>query len=69
MSSPAMMSWVKSGELIVMVVLGGMGTLFGPLYGAIAFFAAGRMVEAAARPPAQGLGRILADRVRRRCWC
>lgn len=36
--SPAMMSWVKSGDLIVMVVLGGMGTLFGPLYGAIAFF-------------------------------
>jgi branched-chain amino acid transport system permease protein len=35
---PAMMSWVKSGDLIVMVVLGGMGTLFGPLYGAIAFF-------------------------------
>ncbi len=37
--SPAMMSWVKSGDLIVMVVLGGMGTLFGPIYGAIAFFA------------------------------
>ena len=37
--SPAMMSWVKSGDLIVIVVLGGMGTLFGPIYGAIAFFA------------------------------
>jgi len=36
--SPAMMSWVKSGDLIVIVVLGGMGTLFGPLYGTIAFF-------------------------------
>jgi branched-chain amino acid transport system permease protein len=36
--SPAMMSWMKSGDLIVMVVLGGMGTLLGPLYGAIAFF-------------------------------
>jgi branched-chain amino acid transport system permease protein len=36
--SPAMMSWVKSGDLIVIVVLGGMGTLMGPLYGAIAFF-------------------------------
>jgi branched-chain amino acid transport system permease protein len=36
--SPAMMSWQKSGDLIVIVVLGGMGTLFGPLYGAIAFF-------------------------------
>ncbi|SKA16884.1 branched-chain amino acid transport system permease protein [Enhydrobacter aerosaccus] len=37
--SPAMMSWVKSGDLIVIVVLGGMGALFGPLYGAIGFFA------------------------------
>jgi branched-chain amino acid transport system permease protein len=37
--SPAMMSWVKSGDLIVIVVLGGVGALFGPLYGAIAFFA------------------------------
>jgi branched-chain amino acid transport system permease protein len=37
--SPAMMSWIKSGDLIVMVVLGGIGALFGPLYGAIAFFA------------------------------
>ncbi len=37
--SPAMMSWMKSGDLIVMVVLGGIGALFGPLYGAITFFA------------------------------
>ena len=36
--SPAVMSWMKSGDLIVIVVLGGMGTLFGPLYGTIAFF-------------------------------
>ena len=36
--SPAMMSWVKSGDLIVIVVLGGIGTLLGPLWGAIAFF-------------------------------
>jgi len=28
---PAYMSWQRSGELIVMVVLGGMGTLFGPV--------------------------------------
>jgi branched-chain amino acid transport system permease protein len=37
--SPAMMSWMKSGDLIVIVVLGGIGALFGPLWGAIAFFA------------------------------
>jgi branched-chain amino acid transport system permease protein len=35
--SPAMMHWTRSGDLIVMVVLGGMGSLFGPVYGAIAF--------------------------------
>jgi len=34
--SPAMMHWTKSGDLIVMVVLGGMGSLFGPLIGAVA---------------------------------
>jgi branched-chain amino acid transport system permease protein len=34
--SPAMMHWTRSGELIVMVVLGGMGAVFGPLIGAVA---------------------------------
>lgn len=33
---PAYMEWVRSGELIVMVVLGGMGTVIGPLLGAAA---------------------------------
>ncbi len=33
--SPAMMQWTRSGDLIVMVVLGGMGSLFGPLIGAV----------------------------------
>ncbi|WP_416899857.1 MAG: branched-chain amino acid ABC transporter permease [Minwuia sp.] len=35
--SPDMMHWTRSGDLIIMVVLGGMGTLFGPVYGALAF--------------------------------
>ncbi len=35
--SPAMMHWSRSGDLIVMVVLGGMGTLFGPLFGTVSF--------------------------------
>jgi branched-chain amino acid transport system permease protein len=35
--SPAYMSWQRSGELIVMVVLGGMGTLIGAIPGALAF--------------------------------
>ncbi len=34
--SPAMMHWTRSGDLIVMVVLGGMGSVFGPAIGAIA---------------------------------
>jgi branched-chain amino acid transport system permease protein len=33
--SPAMMHWTRSGDLIVMVVLGGMGSTFGPLIGAV----------------------------------
>jgi len=35
--SPAYMSWQRSGELIVMVVLGGMGTMIGAVPGALAF--------------------------------
>jgi branched-chain amino acid transport system permease protein len=34
--SPAMMYWTRSGDLIVMVVLGGMASSFGPLLGAVA---------------------------------
>lgn len=35
--SPSYMGWARSGEMIAMVVLGGMGTLTGPILGAIAF--------------------------------
>jgi len=35
--SPDMMSWARSGELIFMVIIGGVGTLFGPLVGTIVF--------------------------------
>ncbi|HZQ13332.1 MAG TPA: branched-chain amino acid ABC transporter permease [Pseudolabrys sp.] len=34
--SPAMMYWTRSGDLIVMVVLGGMGSVLGPVFGAVA---------------------------------
>ncbi|MGC2714201.1 MAG: branched-chain amino acid ABC transporter permease [Pseudolabrys sp.] len=34
--SPGMMYWTRSGDLIIMVVLGGMGSTFGPLFGAVA---------------------------------
>ncbi|ACB33064.1 inner-membrane translocator [Leptothrix cholodnii SP-6] len=36
-ASPSSMAWTVSGELIVMVVLGGIGTVFGPLVGALLF--------------------------------
>jgi branched-chain amino acid transport system permease protein len=35
--SPAIMHWTRSGDLIVMVVLGGLGSLFGPVIGAVIF--------------------------------
>jgi branched-chain amino acid transport system permease protein len=34
--SPAMMHWTRSGDLIVMAVLGGMGSVIGPVIGAVA---------------------------------
>ena len=35
--SPAMLSWQRSGEIIVFVILGGVGRLFGPVAGAALF--------------------------------
>jgi branched-chain amino acid transport system permease protein len=35
--SPSSMAWTVSGELIVMVVLGGIGTVFGPFLGALVY--------------------------------
>ncbi len=36
-TSPAELSWVRSGDYIVMAVLGGMGRVWGPVLGAIVF--------------------------------
>ena len=36
--SPDAMHWTRSGELIFMVVLGGMGSVFGPVTGALVFW-------------------------------
>ena len=36
-SVPAVMYWTRSGDLMVMVILGGMGSLFGPVVGAIVY--------------------------------
>jgi len=35
--SPAVMYWTRSGDLMVMVILGGMGTLFGPVIGGVIY--------------------------------
>ena len=35
--SPAVMYWTRSGDLMVMVILGGMGTLFGPVIGTVVY--------------------------------
>ncbi|MDR7306255.1 branched-chain amino acid ABC transporter permease [Rhodoferax saidenbachensis] len=36
-ASPSTLAWTVSGELIVIVVIGGLGTVFGPLMGALVF--------------------------------
>src|SRR5207247_3187174 len=33
--TPDFMHWTRSGEIMFMVILGGMGTLFGPVIGAV----------------------------------
>ncbi len=47
--SPSMLSWQMSGELIVLIILGGTGRLFGPLAGAVLYvvfeYALGGMTE------------------------
>jgi len=44
--SPAVMYWTRSGDLMVMVILGGMGKLFGPVIGAVVYLVAGRAAVA-----------------------
>lgn len=45
-ASPSSMSWMVSGELIVMVVLGGMGSVMGPLLGALTFLGVEEILKA-----------------------
>lgn len=37
--SPALLHWTLSGDILIMVVLGGIGTLYGPVLGAAMFLA------------------------------
>lgn len=45
-ASPSSMAWTVSGELIVMVVLGGLGSVFGPLLGTLAFLGTEELLKA-----------------------
>jgi len=44
--SPSTLSWTVSGELIVMVVLGGIGSVFAPLLGALVFLGLEELLKA-----------------------
>ena len=37
--SPALLHWTRSGDILIMVILGGMGSLIGPVFGAIGLLA------------------------------
>jgi len=57
--SPALMHWTRSGDLIVMVVLGGSGSLFGPLIGAVAFLLLEEVLSRVTEYPDLILGPVL----------
>jgi branched-chain amino acid transport system permease protein len=57
--SPALMHWTRSGDLIVMVVLGGLGSLFGPLIGAVAFLLLEEVLSRVTEYPDLILGPVL----------
>lgn len=46
-ASPSSMAWTVSGELIVMIVLGGLGSVFGPFLGAMAFLGVEELLKTA----------------------
>lgn len=57
--SPAYMTWQRSGELIIMVVFGGMGTLTGGILGAAAFLLLEEILSGLSQHWKLGLGVIL----------
>jgi branched-chain amino acid transport system permease protein len=57
--SPALMHWTRAGDLIVMVVLGGLGSLFGPLVGAASFLLLEEALSRVTEYPDLILGPIL----------
>ena len=70
--SPSMLYWTRSGDLMIMVILGGMGTPVGPLFGAVALLVLEEMLsritehwENSARAPSAAGGAVRARRHRR----
>ena len=57
--SPAMLDWHTSGEIIVFVLLGGVGRLFGPVAGAMLFVALETVLGGLTQHWQLGLGLIL----------
>ena len=57
--SPAYMTWQRSGELIMMVVVGGMGTLTGGILGAAVFLLLEELLSGVSQHWKLGLGIIL----------
>jgi branched-chain amino acid transport system permease protein len=43
--APSFLAWIKSGEVIVMTILGGMGTLYGPMIGAGVYVGLGEVLS------------------------
>src|SRR5262249_21547410 len=58
-TSPAYMSWNVSGDLIVIVMLGGIGTVLGPLIGATVFLILETMLSGYSQHWMLGLGVII----------
>jgi branched-chain amino acid transport system permease protein len=59
--SPAAADWFKSGEVIVIVILGGLGTLFGPIVGAFAFFGLEHLIQDNLLGPLQALFTVVLE--------
>jgi branched-chain amino acid transport system permease protein len=59
--SPSYLQWQMSGELVMMVVLGGMTAVIGPLYGALALLLLEELLVSVEWPLPWGLDVILSQ--------
>jgi branched-chain amino acid transport system permease protein len=58
--SPSYLQWQVSGELVMMIVLGGMAAVIGPLYGALALLVLEELLVSLPMPLPWGLDAIVA---------